>query len=73
MGLAVLGLAVLGRPVGRWRAGSLGRIARSVRVLVGGLATHAMGVHAIWLASVCLAVTLVLFIADGRTNRTENA
>lgn len=41
--------------------------------LVGGLATHAMGVRAIWLASVCLAVTLVLFIADGRSNRTENA
>jgi uncharacterized membrane protein YoaK (UPF0700 family) len=41
--------------------------------VAGGLATHVMGVRAIWLAALCLAVTLVLFIADGRTNRTENA
>lgn len=40
--------------------------------IVGGFTTHEFGVRAIWLPSAFLAVTLALFIADGRTNRTEN-
>jgi uncharacterized membrane protein YoaK (UPF0700 family) len=40
--------------------------------IAGGFATHALGVRAIWLPAACLGITLMLFIADGRSNRTEN-
>ena len=39
--------------------------------VIGGLATHAWNVRAIWLPAGLLAVTLVLFILDGRSVRTE--
>jgi uncharacterized membrane protein YoaK (UPF0700 family) len=41
--------------------------------IAGGFATHGFGVRAIWIPAVFLAITLVLFSADGRTRRTENA
>lgn len=37
--------------------------------LVGAFATHAWGIHAIWLAAAILAITLVLFIVDDRVLR----
>jgi uncharacterized membrane protein YoaK (UPF0700 family) len=40
--------------------------------LIGAFATNGIGVRAIWIPAVCLAVTLILFIIDGRSSRTEN-
>ena len=37
--------------------------------VIGGFATHAWSVHAIWIPAGLLAVTLVLFILDGRSIR----
>jgi uncharacterized membrane protein YoaK (UPF0700 family) len=39
--------------------------------VIGGVATHAWNVRAIWFPAGLLAVTLVLFILDGRSIRTE--
>jgi uncharacterized membrane protein YoaK (UPF0700 family) len=39
--------------------------------VIGGVATHAWNVRAIWFPAGLLAITLVLFILDGRSIRTE--
>ena len=37
--------------------------------VIGAVATRALGLHAIWIAAGCLAVTLVFFIIDERAGR----
>jgi uncharacterized membrane protein YoaK (UPF0700 family) len=39
--------------------------------VLGGFTTHLWDVRAVWIAAALLAVTLVLFIVDGRSMKTE--